>query len=57
MINNITAETVNDVLISNIFKLYKYGPVDDKLMEEIAYCKVYFPDVFLYYVTFSQLIF
>ncbi len=49
MINNITAETVNDVLISNIFKLYKYGPVDDKLMEEIAYCKVYFPDVFSKY--------
>ena len=49
MINNITLDTVNDVLINNLSILYKQGPVDNRIMEELAYCKLYFPDVFSKY--------
>ena len=49
MINNITVNTINDVLKKDISVLYKDGPVDSRIMEELAYCKFYFPDVFSQY--------
>ena len=49
MINNITAETINDILRKNVSILYKEGPIDNRIMEELAYCKFYFPDVFSQY--------
>lgn len=49
MINNITADTINDVLRKNISILYTEGPIDNRIMEELAYCKFYFPDIFSQY--------
>ena len=49
MINNINNTTIHDVLKRDLEFLYKKGPIDEKVMEEIAFCKTYFPDVFKEY--------
>lgn len=49
MINNITKDTIDDLLKKDILTLYQKGPIDNHIMEEVAYCKLYFPDVFSKY--------
>ncbi len=49
MINNISHETIHDVIKKDITILYKNGPIDTRIMEELAYCKLYFPDIFCNY--------
>ena len=49
MINNISQETIHDLIKKDITILYKNGPIDTQIMEEIAYCKLYFPEVFSIY--------
>lgn len=49
MINNINLETIHDVLSRNLKTLYSDGPVENKILEELAYCKLYFPEVFSVY--------
>ena len=46
MINNISVETAPDVLEKCFQQLYRKGPVDGRDLEEIAYCKLYFPEIF-----------
>lgn len=46
MINNISENTVKDVLNSCLKSLFLNGPRDNIILEEIAYCKLYFPQVF-----------
>lgn len=49
MINNISVDTINDVLEHCFRAVYLDGPIDSRILEEIAYCKLYFPEVFLKY--------
>ena len=49
MINNISVDTIHDVLDYCLKVLYLDGPVDSKIMEQIAYCKLYFPKIFSKY--------
>ncbi len=49
MINNITEENIDEILQKNITSFYINGPLDNMVMEEIAYCKMYFNEIFLKY--------
>lgn len=49
MINNISLDTIYDVLDHCLRALYLDGPIDSRILEEIAYCKLYFPKVFAEY--------
>ena len=46
MINNINESTIRDVIKRNLKSLYENGPTDEKIMEELAFCKIYYPDFF-----------
>lgn len=49
MINNITEENIEEILQKNITSLYINGPSDNMIMEEIAYCKMYYNEIFSKY--------
>lgn len=49
MINNISHETIHDLIKKNTTLLYRNGPIDTQIMEELAYCKLYFPEIFSIY--------
>lgn len=46
MINNINESTIRDVIKKALKLLYEKGPIDEKIMEELAFCKIYYPSFF-----------
>ena len=42
-------DSIENTLIQDIHKLHKTGPVDQSIMEELAYIKRYFPQIFSKY--------
>ena len=49
MINNINEKNVEKVLIDCIKILHQQGPNDDRVMEILAYCKIYYANIFSKY--------
>ena len=46
MINNITESTIHDVIRKGVDNLYKQGPINNRVLEELAFCKVYYSEIF-----------
>ena len=49
MINNITESTIHDVIRKGVDILYKQGPINNRVLEELAFCKVYYSEIFSKY--------
>lgn len=46
MINNITESTIHDVIRKDVDNLYKQGPINSRILEDLAFCKIYYSKIF-----------